>query len=126
MSPEPYILYIEDERSIMELVEQALSLIGHKVIGSNSGRKGMRLMRERKPALVLLDLMMPDFNGWDIFRQMKLDDMLADIPIIVVTAMVPEHDQIIIDKLPPADAYLTKPFDIETLLNLVQTHLKKA
>lgn len=115
-----YILYIEDERPVIDLVREALRLAGYKVVGATSGRQGLALMRERKPDLILLDLMMPDINGWDVYREMKTDKDLADIPVIVVSAKVPEYDNIVIDDLPPVEDYITKPFDVEELIRSVK------
>ena len=123
MTADPLILYIEDERPIMELVRQALKLSGFSVVGAYTGRQGLDLMRQQKPHLLLLDLMMPDFNGWDVYRAMKTDDVLADIPVIVVTAKIPERDRIIVDDLPPVEDYITKPFDVEHLIRTVRNYL---
>lgn len=120
MASEPYILYIEDERPVYDLVRQALKLSGYKVIGATDGRQGLEMMRKEKPALVLLDLMMPGFNGWDVYREMKNDEALADIPVIVVTAKIPERHRILIEGLPPVEDYITKPFDIARLLRSIQ------
>ena len=124
MDRDPYILYIEDERPMIELVYQALKLLGFNVVAALSGKEGMDIMRERKPDLLLLDLMMPDFNGWDVYRAMKVDEELSTVPIIVITARVPEYGRVVIDDLPPADDYITKPFDVEHLLRSVQNLLK--
>jgi DNA-binding response OmpR family regulator len=115
-----YILYIEDERPVIDLVREALKLAGYKVVGATSGRQGLTMMREQKPDLLLLDLMMPDINGWDVYREMKTDDELTDIPVIVVSAKVPEHGKTIIEDLPPVDDYITKPFDVEQLIRSVK------
>jgi DNA-binding response OmpR family regulator len=123
MTAEPFILYIEDERPVLELVREALKMAGHSVTGATSGRKGMELMRQVTPKLVLLDLMMPDFNGWDVYREMKNDDTLSSVPVIVVTANIPDRNRTIIDNLPPVDDYITKPFDVEQLIRSVETFL---
>ena len=121
MVEEPYILYIEDERPMIDLVRQALKFVGYQqVAGAVSGQKGLAMMRKRKPDLLLLDLMMPDVNGWDIYREMKADEDLADIPVIVITARVPEQGRYIVDDLPPVEDYITKPFDVERLTRSVQ------
>ncbi|MCB9079789.1 MAG: response regulator [Anaerolineaceae bacterium] len=120
MTSKSYILYIEDERPVFDLVREALKLSGHTVVGASSGREGLELMRQTKPDLLLLDLMMRDMNGWDVYKQMKTDDQLADIPVIVVTAKVPQNDRVIVDGLPPVDDYITKPFDVERLIRAVQ------
>jgi DNA-binding response OmpR family regulator len=125
MAIEPYIIYIEDERPVFELVRHALKLVGYDLAGATTGRHGLELMRQRKPDLLLLDLMMPDFNGWDVYQEMKKDPELANIPVIVVTAKIPQHDRILIEGLPPVDDYITKPFDVERLLRSVQDFLQK-
>ena len=123
MTAEPFILYIEDERPVLELVREALKMAGHSVTGATSGRKGMELMRQMTPSLVLLDLMMPDFNGWDVYREMKSDDTLSSVPVIVVTAKIPDRNRTIVDNLPPVDDYITKPFDVEQLIRSVENFL---
>ncbi len=120
MTHEPYILYIEDERSMIDLVYQALKLLGYKVVGAVSGKQGMGLIQQRQPDLLLLDLMMPDFNGWDVYREIKNNDEFVNIPVIVITAVAPEDGRVVLDGLPPADDYITKPFDVEDLLYSVQ------
>ena len=120
MAADPLILYIEDERPVLELVRHALKLSGYNIVGATTGRQGLDLMRREKPAVLLLDLMMPDFNGWDVYREMKRDTELAEIPVIVVTAKVPTRSKIIIDDLPPVDDYITKPFDVEQLVRSVE------
>lgn len=121
-----FILYIEDERPMLELVRQALKLAGYDVTGVTSGQKGLALMRERKPDLLLLDLMMPGINGWDVYREVKTDPELRDMPVIVITAKVPERGLIILDELPPVNDYITKPFDVEQLILAVQKLFKRS
>ncbi len=116
---ENYILYIEDERPMLELVREALKMSGHNVIGALSGQEGLDMMQTRKPDLVLLDLMMSGLNGWDVYRAMKSDEGLADVPVIVVTAKVPRYGGRIIADLPPVDDYITKPFDVTRLIRSV-------
>jgi DNA-binding response OmpR family regulator len=67
--------------------------------------------------------MMPDFNGWDVYREMKKDQDLANVPVIVVTAKIPTRNRVIVDDLPPVEDYITKPFDVEHLVRAVQTYL---
>jgi len=124
MASRSYILYIEDDRSMVEFVGKALKLWGHKVMGATSGKQGLAMMQERKPALVLLDLMMPDTNGWDVYRKMKGQADLSDIPVVVISAVPPENSYKIIDDLPPVEAYLPKPFEIEDLMQAVSQLLE--
>ena len=126
MAAEPYILYIEDERSMVALVYHALKLLDYNVVGALSGQQGLSMIHERKPDLLLLDLMMPDFNGWDIYRTLKTNRALANIPVIIVTAQSPEDGRTVLNGLPPADGYITKPFDVEKLINSVKNLLSHA
>jgi CheY-like chemotaxis protein len=123
---EPFILYIDDERPTLDLIAQALKLVGYNVTGVTSGKQGLTLMRERKPDLVLLDLMMPQMSGWDVYQAMKNEKELADIPVIIITARVPPQDYILIEGLPPVNDYITKPFDVKRLIRAVQQLLPPA
>ncbi len=80
-------------------------------------------MRQRKPDLLLLDLMMPHVSGWDVYRAMKSDESLADIPVIIITARVLTQGLTLIEGLPPVNDYLTKPFDVKRLIRAVQQWL---
>ncbi len=126
MSNEAFILYIDDERPTLDLIGQALKLAGYNITGVISGEQGLALMRERKPDLVLLDLMMPQFSGWDVYRAMKTEPALADIPVIIITARVLSRDRILVEGLPPVDDYITKPFDVKQLIRSVQQLLPPA
>ena len=123
MATDPHILYIEDERPVLELARWALNLSGYKLSAATSGQQGLTMMRQRKPDLLLLDLMMRDFNGWDVYREIKSDEQLADIPVIVVTATSLEHSRTIIDDLPPVDGFITKPFDVDRLIRSIERYL---
>ena len=118
-----HILYIEDERPVIELVRQTLQVAGYKVTGVTSGEQGLAMMRQHRPDLLLLDLMMPDVSGWDVYQAMKSDNQLADIPVIVITAKVPERGRVIVADLPPVDDYITKPFSMARLIRSVQSCL---
>lgn len=120
MSKEPHILYIEDDHTTFELINQALKPLGYRVVRASSGRQGLTMMKKQKPDVLLLDLMMPDVNGWDVYRAIKLDESLADIPVIVVTARVSDVDRTIIADLPQVSDYIVKPFDVEQVIRAVQ------
>lgn len=120
MSQEPFILYIDDERPTLDLVAQALKLVGYNISGVTSGKQGLELMRQHKPSLLLLDLMMPQFSGWDVYRAMKSDELLADIPVVIITARVLPQELTLIEGLPPVNDYLTKPFDVKSLIRAIQ------
>jgi CheY-like chemotaxis protein len=120
MAKEPHILYVEDERATFDLVNQALKPLGYHVVRATSGQQGLAMIKKQKPDLLLLDLMMPDINGWDIYRSVKTNEALANIPVIVITALSTDQDRTVIADLPQADAYIVKPFDVEQVVQLVQ------
>lgn len=120
MAQEPQILYIEDERAAFDLVSQALRPLGYKVVRAASGQQGLAFMQKQLPDLLLLDLMMPDLNGWDVYRAVKTDEKFAGLPVIVISARLSEHERVIIADLPEADGYIVKPFDVEQVISLVQ------
>lgn len=120
MTQESQILYIEDERAAFDLVSQALRPLGYKVIRAASGQQGLTLMQKQTPDLLLLDLMMPDLNGWDVYRAVRTDDKFTGLPVIVISARLSEHERLVIADLPEADAYIVKPFDVEQVIAVVQ------
>lgn len=120
MSTSPYILYIEDERAAFDLVRTILDLAGYKVVGATSATEGLAAMRREKPLLLLLDLMMPEANGYDVYRTMKADPALADIPVIIITGRVLDHERVIVKGLPPVEDYITKPFKPDRLVRAVR------
>ncbi len=120
MAQEPQILYIEDERAAFDLVSQALRPLGYKVVRAASGQQGLALMSKQPPDLLLLDLMMPDLNGWDVYRAVKTDKKLVNLPVVIISARLSGHERTIIADLPEADGYIVKPFDVEQVINLVQ------
>jgi CheY-like chemotaxis protein len=125
MSEAPYILYIEDERASIELVRTILDLAGYVMKGVTSGEEGLALMQADKPALVLLDLVMPNtISGVDVYREMKNNPALADIPVIILTGKVPKTDRVIVSGLPPVDDYITKPFKPDRLVRAIKDSLK--
>jgi DNA-binding response OmpR family regulator len=115
-----YILYIEDEYSMVDLVSRALKSSGYQVTSATSGRQGLAMIHKRKPDLVLLDLMMPGVNGWDVYREMKSNANLTHIPVIALSARPLEKTGIIINELPPVDDYFVKPLDMEALIHSMQ------
>jgi DNA-binding response OmpR family regulator len=117
---EIHILYIEDERAPFELLQQAFKPLGYRISRAASGRQGLAAIRKRKPDLILLDLMMPDVNGWDVYRAIKTDETLANVPVVVITARSSEYDRLVISDLPPAQEYIVKPFDVEKVVGIVQ------
>jgi DNA-binding response OmpR family regulator len=120
------VVCIEDEPEMIDLVKLILGRKGFDLIGAVGGREGLETVRKLKPDLVLLDLMMPDMDGWEVYQQMKADDELKDIPVIVVTAKAQSIDRVLGLHIAKVDDYVTKPFGPQELLQSVNKVLGEA
>ncbi len=120
-SPTPVkVVCIEDEPEMIELIKLILGRRNFELTGAVGGREGLETIRQVKPDLVLLDLMMPDMDGWEVYQQMKADEDLSDIPVIVVTAKAQSIDKVLGLHIAKVDDYVTKPFGPQELLASVQ------
>ncbi|HHS97001.1 MAG TPA: response regulator transcription factor [Chloroflexi bacterium] len=113
------VVCIEDEPEMIDLIRLILSRKGFELIGAVGGQEGLETVRRVKPDLVLLDLMMPDMDGWEVYQQMKADEELKDIPVIVVTAKAQSIDKVLGLHIAKVDDYITKPFGPQELLESV-------
>lgn len=113
------ILCIEDEPEMIDLIRLILGRRGFDVHGAAGGMEGIRLVREILPDLVLLDLMMPDMDGWEVYQQMKAEASLRDIPVIVVTAKAQNIDKVLGLHIAKVDDYIAKPFSPQELMDSV-------
>ena len=120
-----FILCIEDEPEMIDLIRLILERRGFKVEGAAGGIDGIRKVRELHPDLVLLDLMMPDLDGWEVYQQMKADENSRDIPVIVVTAKAQSIDKVLGLHIAKVDDYISKPFSPQDLLASVEKILNK-
>jgi CheY-like chemotaxis protein len=118
------ILYVEDQPEAIELVRLALRRIGCDVFGATDGLQGVQMMRELRPDLVLLDLMLPGWDGWQVREAMQADADLKYMPVVLVTARVasPNSNG---RQPPPADAYVTKPFSLVEIRNTIESVLTR-
>ncbi|MFP4394104.1 MAG: response regulator transcription factor [Anaerolineales bacterium] len=121
----PKVVYIEDEPEMFALVELILEDTNIEFISAIGGHEGLRTIREEQPDLILLDIMMPDVDGWEVYRNLKADPDLSDIPVIIITAKVKRIDQILAQEIVGVDAYLTKPFSPKELLQRVKELLSQ-
>jgi len=119
------VLCIEDDPEMIELIQYVLERKGFEVLGAVGGQEGLAAVRREKPDLVLLDLMMPDIDGWEVYRQMKADRELQRIPVIVVTAKAQDIDKVLGLYVAKVDDYVTKPFGLSDLVESVERVLKK-
>ena len=120
-----HLLVVDDDRDIVRLVRAYLEKSGFRVLCAYDGQTAMHILRHDRPALVVLDLMLPDQDGWDITRQVRADPVLSEIPIIMLTARVDDTDKIIGLEL-GADDYITKPFNPREVVARVRTVLRRA
>ncbi len=119
------ILCIEDEQEMIDLIRLILSRRGFDVLGANGGKEGLDAIRKEHPDLILLDLMMPDMDGWEVYQQMKADETTRDIPVIVVTAKAQSIDKVLGLHIAKVDDYIAKPFSPQELLNSVDNVLAR-
>jgi DNA-binding response OmpR family regulator len=110
------ILCVEDEPEMIDLMRLILGRRGFEVKGAAGGVE--------PPDLVLLDLMMPDMDGWEVYQQMKADEKTKNIPVIVVTAKAQSIDKVLGLHIAKVDDYITKPFSPQDLMNSVEKVLK--
>ena len=115
-----HILCIEDEPEMIDLIRLILMRRGFEVSGASGGKAGLSAVREQLPDLVLLDLMMPDMDGWEVYQQMKADESTRNIPVIVVTARTQSIDKVLGLHIAKVDDYIAKPFSPQELLNSVE------
>ena len=110
MSYKARVLCIDDEPGVIELVSLILRPQDIQVDGANSGAEGLDAMREAPPDAVLLDIMMPEMDGWEVYQQMQADDRLKQIPVIIVTARNSSFEEVIARERAGVSDYVTKPF----------------
>ncbi len=113
------VLCIEDEPGVVELIRLILERRGLQVVGAGSGPEGLEAIRNLHPRLVLLDLMLPGMDGWEVYRRMKADATMKNIPVIVVTAKAANIDEMLARYIAKVDDYVKKPFALQELVEKV-------
>ena len=103
------VLVVEDERDVADLIRYNLTKEGYDVVVAPTGSDALKQAREVHPDLVLLDIMVPQLNGWEVCRRLKQDVATKNIPVIMVTGRVEEGDKVL-------DDYVTKPFSPRELI----------
>ena len=120
----PRILVVDDDKQIVRLVRSYLEQAGYQVLTAPDGETALHAIRRDRPDLIVLDLMLPDRDGWDITRLVRSDPALAGLPIIMLTARVEDTDKIVGLEL-GADDYITKPFNPREVVARVKTVLRR-
>jgi two-component system alkaline phosphatase synthesis response regulator PhoP len=117
------ILVVDDDKEVVRLMRAYLEQAGYEVFVAYDGETAVHNLRREKPDLLLLDLMLPDRDGWDITRLVRSDPSLANIPIIMLTARVDTNDKIVGLEI-GADDYITKPYDPREVVARVRARLR--
>ncbi len=121
----PRILVVDDDKQIVRLVRSYLEQAGFQVLTAYDGETGLHAIRRDRPDLVVLDLMLPDRDGWEIIRLVRSEQSLAGLPVIMLTARVEDTDKIIGLEL-GADDYITKPFNPREVVARVRAVLRRS
>jgi two-component system alkaline phosphatase synthesis response regulator PhoP len=121
---EEKILVVDDEEHILELIRFNLENNGYKVVLASNGVDAVKLAKAESPELILLDLMLPGMDGYDVCKEIRRDNNISNIPIIMITAKGEELDKILGLEL-GADDYITKPFSIRELMARVKAVLRR-
>jgi len=118
------IVYVEDDQDTINLVSLILNRHGFQLIGVTDSKNSLELISAEKPDLVLLDLMMPEIDGWEIFRQLKKKPETKNIPVIIITAKAQPIDKVLGLQIAKVDDYICKPFTPEELISSIKNVLK--
>jgi phosphate regulon transcriptional regulator PhoB len=118
------VLVVEDERDVAELIRYNLGKEGYDVLVTGSGTDAVKQAREARPDIVLLDIMVPHLNGWEVCRRLKQDVETRSIPVIMVTGRAEEGDKVLGFEM-GADDYVTKPFSPRELVARVRAVVRR-
>ncbi len=118
------ILVVDDDRDIVRLVRSYLEKAGYQILTAYDGETALKILKAEKPQLLILDLMLPDKDGWDVVRLVRSDPQIAATPIIMLTARVEDTDKIVGLEI-GADDYITKPFNPREVVARVRALLRR-
>ena len=120
----PKILAVDDEPMVLAVLRKRLEFAGYEVVTAENGMEALRKARAENPDLVILDLILPGLNGYQICTMLKRDQNFARTPVIILSSRSQERD-VSEGMKAGADAYLTKPYESEELLAKVKTLLEQ-
>ncbi|NLO91177.1 MAG: response regulator [Elusimicrobia bacterium] len=115
------IMVVEDEQDLRELIVKSLESAGYVTVACDNGRQVLPLLREEKPDLLLLDIMLPGVDGLQLAKQMGEDAKLSHVPTLAVSAL--EHSRKQLETLPQMCGFISKPFSMSALLGRIRTVL---
>jgi len=119
------IMVVDDEPDTVGLVTLVLESEGYEIMPAYNGKDALDMLNDTKPDLILLDIMMPDIDGWDVYRSIRENNETKDIPVVMLTAKAQSIDKMIGLHVIGADGYITKPFGRRELVDGVKKHLKE-
>ena len=118
--PAKKIIYVEDDPEMIDLVIMILNRRGYQVKGAHGGRQGLDILQDLRPDIILLDLMMPDLDGWDVYHQIKAMDEISNTPVIIITAKAQAIDRVLGLHIAKVDDYISKPFRPQELVDSIE------
>ena len=118
------ILVVDDEPDSLMTLSMALKSLGYVVLGALNGQEGLKLFKEEKPALVILDIVMPLMDGWEVLKRIKAGFKSKRVPVILITGKTEEESK---EKgyRYKADFYVTKPYDLKHIILTIEDMLKE-
>lgn len=119
------IMVVDDEPDVVDLIKLVLESDGYSVITAYSGKECLEKLDKETPDLILLDIMMPQMDGWEVFRRIRADERTANIPVAMLTAKTQSIDKMIGLHVVKVDDYITKPFGRSELLERIKKILKE-
>jgi DNA-binding response OmpR family regulator len=119
------VVCVEDEIEMIDLIRLILTREGYEVVVAKGGLQALQVIEDVHPQLILLDLMMPDLDGWEVYQRIKANPATKDIPVIVVTARAQSIDKVLGLHIARVDDYITKPFGPADLLKSIETVLSR-
>jgi len=122
MTDSPTILIVDDELFNLDLLEQELEAVGCRIVTAGNGEEALEKVETENPDLVLLDIIMPGIDGFEVCRRLKASHSSADIPVIFMTALSSVEDKVKAFTAGGVD-YITKPFQSEEVMSRVRVHL---
>ena len=118
------LLIVDDDPNVLELLRVNLASQGYRITTAHNGVEALAAIGQRVPELMILDVMMPEMDGWEVCKLVR-DKYQAAVKILMLTAKDTARDKVIGKNILKADEYMTKPFDIDELLSLVKKLLSQ-
>ncbi len=117
------IMAVDDEPDTVDLITLVLENEGYEVLPAYGGRDALDMLKDTKPDLILLDIMMEDIDGWGVYESIRKNDKTKDIPVVMLTAKAQSIDKMIGLHVIGVDEYITKPFGHRELIDGIKKHL---